>query len=73
MILERLLQMVDEELEDFQNEREKRKGLKSLVDFTSTSTQYDGNALGFEIKPKFKQKVKSSVYIKEDKNKRPLF
>jgi hypothetical protein len=33
MILERLLQMVDDELEDFQNEKEKRKGLKSLVDF----------------------------------------
>lgn len=73
MMLEQINAMVDNELEDFEKENQRRKGLKSLVDFSGSDKNYDGKQLDFEIKPKFKQKLNVSVYVKEDKNKRSLF
>lgn len=72
-MIDRILKMVDQELEDFENDKNRRRGLKSLVEFTSTNIEYNGEETKFEIKPKFKQKLKVSVYIKEDKDKRSLF
>lgn len=66
-----ILRMVDQELEDFENDKNRISGLKTLVEFTSTGIEYNGEQSTIEIKPKFKQKLKASVYIKEDK--RSLF
>lgn len=66
-----ILRMVDQELEDFENDKNRISGLKTLVEFTSTDIEYNGEQSTIEIKPKFKQKLKASVYIKEDK--RSLF
>ena len=68
-----ILRMVDQELEDFENDKNRTRGLKTLVEFTSTNIEYNGEQSTFEVKPKFKQKLKVSVYIKEDKDKRSLF
>jgi hypothetical protein len=72
-MIDQILRMVDQELEDFENDKNRRTGLKSLVEFTSTNIEYNGDKSDFEIKPKFKQKLKVSVYIKETKDKRSLF
>jgi hypothetical protein len=72
-MIDQILRMVDQELEDFENDKNRRTGLKSLVEFTSTNIEYNGDESNFEIKPKFKQKLKVSVYIKETKDKRSLF
>lgn len=66
-----ILRMVDQELEDFENDKNRISGLKTLVEFTSTDIEYNGEQSTIEIKPKFRQKLKASVYIKEDK--RSLF
>jgi hypothetical protein len=72
-MIDYILKMVDQELEDFENDKNRRRGLKSLVEFTSANIEYNGEESKFEVKPKFKQKLKASVYIKEDKGKRSLF
>ena len=71
-MIDQILRMVDQELEDFENDKNRRTGLKSLVEFTSTNIEYNGDESNFEIKPKFKQKLKVSVYIKETKDKNSL-
>ncbi len=68
-----LLMMVDKELEDFENERDKHKGLKSLVNFNTNLTEYSGSNASIEIKPVFKKKLTVSIYRKEDKSKGQLF
>ena len=37
MIKKDFLQMIDEQFEDFENERNKRKNLKLMIDFMSTN------------------------------------
>ena len=54
-MIDQILRMVDQELEDFENDKNRRTGLKSLVEFTSTNIEYNGDESNFEIKPKFKQ------------------
>ena len=68
-----LLRMIEQEFDDFNEERAKHKGLKSLVDFSSTVPNYEGSEVTLEVKPVFKKKLISSVYIKEDKSKGQLF
>lgn len=68
-----LLMMFEKELEDFENEKDKHKGLKSLVDFDSTLTEYTGLESSIEIKPVFKKKLFVSIYRKENKSKGQLF
>ena len=36
-MIDQILRMVDQELEDFENDKNRRTGLKSLVEFTSTN------------------------------------
>jgi len=61
------LEMVAQEFEDFENEKNKRKNIKMMLDF-STST-YSHTEKEFKMtKPRLKAKLKSSVFIK-DKNK----
>jgi len=61
------LEMVAQEFEEFENEKNKRKNIKMMLDF-STST-YSHTEKEFKMtKPRLKAKLKSSVFIK-DKNK----
>lgn len=67
------IEMIDSEFEDFEKRQDQFKGLKTLIDFKASDIQYDGTKISTEIKPKFKQKVKTSIYIKPDKNNNSLF
>ena len=64
--------MIDEQFEDFENERNKRKNLKMIIDFTSTNIFHEGKEFTM-TKPKLKAKFKSSVYIKDNKKGNSLF
>lgn len=68
-----LLRMIEQEFDDFNDERAKHKGLKTLIDFTTSSPNYEGSKVTLEVKPVFKKKLTTSVYIKEDKSKGQLF
>jgi hypothetical protein len=72
MIKKDFLQMIDEQFEDFENERNKRKNLKLIIDFSSTSISHEGKEFTM-TKPKLKAKFKSSVYIKETNKGNSLF
>jgi len=72
MILEKALEMFNNEIDDFEKEQEKIRGLKMLVDFDS-AVDYDSKEMDFEIKPKFKKKLEAAIYIKADKNTKSLF
>jgi hypothetical protein len=69
----RVIDMIDQEFEDFNKENDKPKGLKTIIDFSTTDINYEGTSISTNIKPKFKQKIKSSVYIKKDNKNNNLF
>ena len=69
----RVIDMIDQEFEDFNKENDKPRGLKTIIDFNATDIKYEGTSISTNIKPKFKQKIKSSVYIKKDNNNNNLF
>lgn len=73
MMLERALKMFNDELEKFEQEKDKVNNLKFPVDFTTVTPEYEGKEMTFEIKPKFKKKLEAAVYVKEDKSKNSLF
>ncbi len=68
-----LLRMIEQEFDDFNEERSKHKGLKSIIDFSASVPNYEGSEVIMEIKPMLKKKLTASVYIKEDKSKGQLF
>lgn len=69
-----VLAMIEQDFEDFEKDRESRKGLKGMLDFNSTRIEYEGTKIETKLTPKFKAKIKSSVYIKQDpNNKNSLF
>jgi len=61
------LKMIDQEFEDFENEKNKRKNIKMMLDFNSSKYSHAGKEFKM-TSPKLKAKLKSSVFIK-DKNK----
>lgn len=63
--------MIEQEFEDFENDRSKNKNLKLMLDFESFNIQYEPREFKV-LKPKLKEKFKSSVYIKNT-NKNSLF
>lgn len=66
------LEMVAQEFEDFENEKNKRKNIKMMLDF-STST-YSHTEKEFKMtKPRLKARLKSSVFIKENNKGNSLF
>jgi hypothetical protein len=72
MIKIEFLQMIDQEFEDFENEKNKRKNIKMMLDFNSS--KYSHNSKEFKMtKPKLKAKLKSSVFIKENNKGNSLF
>jgi hypothetical protein len=72
MIKKDFLQMIEEQFEDFEHERNRRKNMKLIIDFLSTNISHEGKEFTM-TKPKFKQKFKSSVYIKENNKGNSLF
>ena len=70
-MIESILDMIDAELEDFDNDRKKERNLKAMLNFEVPNMSYSEKS--FEIKPKFKTKMKTSVYIKAKKNNSSLF
>lgn len=68
-----LIEMIDEEFDDFEKERNRRKNIKLLIDFESTDITHNEKRMVMSNPPKLKQTFKSSVFIKNDKNKNSLF
>jgi len=70
MIKKDFLQMIEEEFEDFENEKARRRNIKMIVDFDSDSANITHAGKDFIVlMPKLKPKFKSSVYIKKDNKK----
>lgn len=66
-----VLEMIDLSLEDFENDKRNEKNLRMLLNFKSSSIEY--NEKNFKIEqPKFKKKLNTSIYIK-NKNNNQLF
>jgi hypothetical protein len=66
------LEMIDQEFEDFETEKNKRKNIKMMLDFNSS--KYSHTVKEFKItKPKLKAKLKSSVFIKDNNKGNSLF
>jgi len=66
------LEMIDQEFEDFENERSKRKNMKLLIDFDISSISHNGKDMKM-VEPKYKKKHVTSVYIKGNKKNNSLF
>ena len=61
--------MIDQEFEDFENDRRSRKNIKLLLSFNKNSVlNYDEKDIIMST-PKFKKTIGTSVYIKQTKNK----
>ena len=66
------LEMIDQEFEDFENEKNNRKNIKMMLDFNAST--YSHNAKEFKMtKPKLKATLKSSVFIKDNNKGNSLF
>ena len=64
---------MDDELDEFYNDRERDKNFKLLIDFDQSDIEYDSKALNIEeFKPKLKKKMKASKFIPKS-NKKSLF
>jgi len=72
MIKKDFLKMIDEEFEDFERESRRERNLKLLIDFGTTNITHNEKSIDFG-KPKYKNKFKSSIYIKDKKNNNSLF
>ena len=72
MIKKDFLQMVAQEFEDFENEKNKRKNIKMMLDFSTSA--YSHNTKEFKMtKPRLKARLKSSVFIKDNNKGNSLF
>ena len=65
--------MIDEEFEEFEEDRNRRKNLKQLISFKSSIISYNEKDITIQ-EPKLKKKINTTVYIKNFKtNKNQLF
>ena len=63
--------MIDQEFEEFEQDRNKRKNIKGFLSFSSSEFNYAEQQ--FKVTdPKFKKKLTTSVYVKSN-NKNQLF
>jgi|TARA_B110000238_G_scaffold183704_1_gene210471 hypothetical protein len=61
--------MIDQEFEDFENDRKSRKNIKLLLSFNTNSVlNYDEKNI-IMTEPKLKKKIGTRIYIKQNKNK----
>jgi hypothetical protein len=61
--------MIDQEFEDFENDRKSRKNIKLLLSFNKNSALHYDEKNIIMATPKFKKKLSTSIYIKQTKNK----
>lgn len=63
---------MEEEFNEFYEERKKHKNLKMFIEFEGLDTEYTGKELKFE-EPKFKKRLKASTWIPKSNGKKSLF
>ena len=63
---------MEEELDKFYEDGKRFKNLKELVDFELKAEEFEGK--GIEMtKPKYKKKLKTSVFVKTKNGNKTLF
>jgi len=63
--------MVNDELERFEEDGKRHKNLKMMLGFDSSEINHTEKEI--KITPKYKKKFKSNVYIKKNNNNNSLF
>lgn len=58
-----VLEMIDQGLEDFENDRKNEKNLRMMLNFNSTSIEYNEKSFNIQ-QPKLKKKLNTSIYVK---------
>jgi len=61
--------MIDQEFEDFENDRKSRKNIKLLLSFNRNSVLNYNEKDIIMSAPKLKKKISTCIYIKQTKNK----
>ena len=65
---------MDQELDDFYNERERHNNFKLFIDFDQPDIEYTSKEFKVEEhKPKLKKKLKASKFIPKSNSKKSLF
>lgn len=62
-----VLIMIEQDLEDFENDRQNEKNLRMLLNFSSTSIDYIESEFKI-LQPKLKKKLTTGKYIKNTGN-----
>ena len=65
------VQMVNDELDQFEEDGKRHKNLKMIIGFNAADLSH--NEKEIKITPKYKKKFKSQVYIKKNTNNNSLF
>ena len=60
------INMVNDELDKFEDDGKRHKNLKMILGFDSTDVNHKEKEI--KITPKFKKKFKSEVYVKRNSN-----
>jgi len=72
MIKKDFLQMIEQEFDDFEAEKNKKKNIKMMLDFNSS--KYSHNTKEFKMTGlKLKPRLKSSVFTKDNNKGNSLF
>lgn len=65
---------MEQELDDFYNERARHNNLKMLIDFEQSEIEYESKKMNIEeSKPKMKKRLKASKFIPKSNSKKSLF
>lgn len=65
---------MEQDLDDFYNEREKHNNHKLLIDFEQSDVEYQSKGIKMkDYKPKMKKKLRASKFIPKSNNKKSLF
>ena len=62
-----VLAMIDQGLEDFENDKKNEKNLRMILNFSSSSIEYNEQKFNFQP-PKLKKKLTTGTYIKKTGN-----
>jgi len=63
---------MEEELDKFYQDKARFKNLKKLVDFNLEAEEFEGKKIKM-TEPKYKKKLKTSVFIKNNDRNKSLF
>ena len=65
---------MEQDLDDFYNERKRHNNLKMIIDFEQSSIEYESKQINIEdSKPKLKKRLKASKFIPKSNDKKSLF